>query len=231
VIAVARPRTLVSVAHSVYELQMRNLAILAALVVIAACGPSNRDVALAKTARYQGDKLVLFAAAKAATESKHKLDASDETTLTVLTKGRWYTPDGLVSNWTPEDAGVNSSGRKRGILDQSISIALVVKLLPDTDKWIVHIEPIILRYTEGRPNFDKLSPKDPSIPGFATGKVDQLAFEIYSALKPYEVKGVRGVVPTPDPAAPMPSGPAPDPAPAPAPDPAPTPSGSAAPAP
>ncbi|MBS1121693.1 MAG: hypothetical protein H6Q90_3921 [Deltaproteobacteria bacterium] len=193
-----------------------SLAALVALVVgIAACGPSGRDLGLAKSARYQGDKLVLFNAVKTATEAKYKLEQSDETTLSLQTIGRWYTPEGLVA--TSGDADM------RHIPDQSIRISLVVKLLPEGDKWVVDVHPIMMRYYAGRPNPEQLAPKDPSVPGWATGKVDQLGYDIYSSIKDYEVKTVGGAAPAqpaaaaapadPVPAVPAPAAPAPaDPA-------------------
>lgn len=196
---------------------MRNWTVwILVVLAIAACGATNRDVALAKTARYKGDKLALFKAAKDVTESKHPLDASDETTLTVITKGRWFTPEGLVSNWKPGDQ-INGKDR---LDDHSLNVQLVVKILPDGENWIVHVEPKYLEFRQGRPNLDPLKPEDPSIPGWARGKVDQLAYDIYTALKPFEVQGVGGVAPAPTPTA------APAPAPGPAGDP-----GSAAPPP
>ncbi|HEU0033736.1 MAG TPA: hypothetical protein VFQ53_24080 [Kofleriaceae bacterium] len=191
---------------------MRNLILTcSALVAIAACGPSNKDVAVAKTARFKGDKLQLFAAAKGATESKHTLAMSDETTLTIQTKGRWFTPEGLASNWNPEDL---KDGKSR-LEDKSLNIALIVKLLPDADNWVVDVTPVILRFNSGMPNPEPVDPKAADVPGWATGKADQLAYEIYKALRPYEVKGAGGVMPAPDPKAPVPSGPTPEPTPAP----------------
>ena len=77
---------------------MRNLVCsVAALVAIAlvGCGPSSKEVATAKTARYKGDKLAIFAEVKAATEAKYKLTKSDETSLGMQTEARWFSPEGL----------------------------------------------------------------------------------------------------------------------------------------
>ena len=175
---------------------------LCAAVALAACGPSNKDVALAKTARYTGDKLVLFNAAKAATAAKYQLAESDETTLGLKTTARWYTPEGLA-------AAVRNSDM-RDVPDRSISIQLIVRLLPDGQDWVVSVEPKMVRYFAGRPNPDVLTPDDPSVPGWATGKVDQLQFAIHEALKQYEVKQPGGIAPAPAPApAPDPAAPAP----------------------
>lgn len=151
---------------------------------------------MAKSARYQGDKLQLFAAVKATVESKYQLSKSDETTLGMQTQPRWYSPEGLTTSATVDDP--------RDLPDKSIRMALVVTMLPDGDKWIVKVSPLMQRKNSGMPKPDDLKPEDPSVPGWATGKVDQLALDIHKALAQYEVKGVGGVPPPPAP------GPAPD---------------------
>ena len=192
----------------------RLVAILA--VAIGACGPSSKELAGAKTAHYKGDKLVMFNAAKAAAEAKYKLEKSDETTLGFQTTGRWYTPEGLAAG--------ERGGDMRDVPDKSLQIALVVTMQPDGDAWVVNVKPLMIRYQAGSPKPEPVAENDPSVPGWASGKVDQLALEIHDALKQYEVKSVPGQVPPPA----APSGPAPAPD---EPKPAPTaPAGSAAPA-
>ena len=179
----------------------RLVAILALAVI--ACGPSSKELAGAKSAHYKGDKLVLFAAAKAATEAKYKLQKSDETTLGMQTDGRWYTPEGLAAG--------ERGGDMRDVPDKSLQIALVVTLQPDGDAWVVNIKPLMIRYHAGSPKPEPVAENDPSVPGWATGKVDQLALDIHDALKQYEVKTLPGQVPPP-------TGPAPTPTPTSAPD-------------
>lgn len=153
---------------------------------------------MAKQARYQGDKLVLFNATKAVVESKHKLAKSDESALGMQTIGRWYTAEGMVAPGSDEDI--------RQVPDKSIRMTLVVRILPDRDNWIVHVEPSMLRRLAGSPKPDVLDPKDPSVPGWATGQVDTLQFEIHQALAQYQVKSPGGMAPAP---APAPAAPAP----------------------
>lgn len=182
---------------------MRNLSLtVSMLLVIAACGPSGKEVAMAKQARYQADKLVLFNATKAAVESKHKLAKSDELALGMQTAGRWYTSEGMVAPGSDENT--------RQIPDRSIRMTLVVRLLPDGDNWVVQVEPSMLRRLAGSPKPEVLTPKDPSVPGWATGQVDTLQLEIHKALAQYEVKAPGGMLPAPAPApaAPAPAAPA-----------------------
>ena len=181
---------------------MRNLMLTATIVALAACGgPSGKDVAMAKQARYSGDKIQLFGSMKSTVEGKYKLEVSDETKLALKTTGRWYTPEGLVSNWTPSD--IDASGSK--LPDRSLNIALVAQLLPENENWVVRIEPIILRFNSGQPKLEPVRPDDPSLPGFVRGKSDELAFDVNKSLKQWEVKTPGGNI------APAPTGPAPTP--------------------
>jgi len=158
-------------------------------LAVFACGPSSKELAGAKAAHYKGDKLVLFAAAKTATEAKYKLQKSDETTLGLQTDGRWYTPEGL--------AAAERGGDMRDVPDKSLEIAFVITLQPDGDAWVVNIKPLMIRYHAGSPKPEPVAENDPSVPGWATGKVDQLALDIHEALKQYEVKTVPGAAPPP----------------------------------
>ena len=177
---------------------MRNLNVgrlaLIALLVLAACGPSSSEMKGAKSSRSKGDKLVLFAAAKAATEAKYHLQKSDENALGMQTIGRWYTPEGLGAS--------ERDGDMRDVPDRSINIAFVVTLLPDGDAWVVSVKPLMMRFHAGSPKPEPLAENDASVPGWATGKVDQLWFDIHAALAQYEVKTLPGSAPPPAAAAP-----------------------------
>ena len=174
---------------------MRTLTLtLAAVVALAACGgPSNKEIASAKQARYQGDKSLLFRTAKAAVEENSKIAKADEATLGFQTTGRWYTTEGILAPGGDEDF--------KNIPDKSIRLTLVVRFLPDADKWIVQVEPSMLRRIAGSPQPERLEPTDPSVPGFVQGQVDTMQFTIWNALKQYEVKAPGGIAPAPAPAA------------------------------
>lgn len=150
-------------------------------LLVAACGSSSQ-VTTAKTARYQGERQALFAAVKTLVELKYTLAQSDETSLTFQTAARWYTPDGLISS--------ASGDAIRELPDKSINVTFVVKLVPDADKWRVEVTPQMLRYNKGTPVPEKVSAGDASLPGWASGKIDQLAVDIHGALGKYEVKEV-----------------------------------------
>jgi hypothetical protein len=179
----------------------------AALValVAAACGASSKEVSAAKTAHYKGDKLAIFNAAKTTTEAKYHLQKSDETTLGLQTVPKWFTPEGLSAG--------ERGGDVRDLPDKSVQIALVVRVLPDGDAWVIDVKPLLLRYHAGSPKPEPLKPEDPSVPGWATGKVDELSLDIHKALAQYEVKSVPAAPGSAPPAAaPAPAAPAADPA-------------------
>ena len=183
---------------------------LAALIAIAvaACGPSSKEVAGARTARYKGDKLTLFHAARSATEAKYKLAKSDETTLGFQTITRIYDPNGLAAGERNSEQTTDKTGYNSTYPDNSLFIALIVTMLPDGDAWIVQVKPMIERYHAGSPKTEPLPEGDISLPGWVQGKVDQLALDIHEALAQYEVKTVPGSVPPPAPAAAPPAPPA-----------------------
>jgi len=179
------------------------LAILIATLALCACGPSSKELSGAKTAHYKGDKLVMFNAIKTTVAEKYHIEKSDETSLGMQTVGKWYTPEGLAAGERNDDM--------RDVPDKSLRIALVVTMQPDGDAYVVNVKPLMIRYLAGSPKPEPVSADDASVPGWATGKVDELAMDIHSALAQYEVKTVPGSVPPP--AAPAPAAaPAADPA-------------------
>ena len=161
---------------------MRNPILIAAALAalaLAACGASRAEVEVARGARYRGAPLAMFAAARSATADKYQIAESDETTLRIVTAGRWYTPDGLGAS--------ERNGDMRDVPDRSVHFKAIVKLLPQGDAWKVSVEPVMLRYFTGRPNPDRLALDDPSVPGWARGRVDLLRAAIHHALAAYQV--------------------------------------------
>ncbi|HSN26540.1 MAG TPA: hypothetical protein VLT45_09645 [Kofleriaceae bacterium] len=174
---------------------MKAILVLLLSLLAFACGPSSGELKAAKTAHYKGDKIAMFNATKDAVEAKYKLQKSDENALGMQTTGRWYTPEGLAASERSDDM--------RDVPDNSLNIALVVTLVPDGDSYVVNVKPLLMRYHAGSPQPEPLKEDDASLPGWVHGKVDQLALEIHTALKSYEVPSMGGVTPAgPAPAAP-----------------------------
>lgn len=163
----------------------------AALLALAlcACGASSKEVAMAKTARYQGDKLAIFSATKAVVEGKYEITRSDENTLGMQTKPKWFSPEGLTQNPRGEGAEMID------LVDKSINLAYVVTMHPDGEYWVVKVTPVIARYNRGIPKPEPLKEGDISLPGWVHSKTDQLAIDIHKALAQYEVKSVPQSVP------------------------------------
>ncbi len=176
--------------------------IVATLALVAvACGPDTQMMAV-KTAHYKGDKAAMFAAIQQAVADKHKVHEADPATLTVKTEIHWFSQEG-ESLMADVD-----SGDTRNLHDRSLSIVLVASLVPQNDAWIVEVHPLYQRFFRGRPNVDTLKENDPSIPGWASEKVDALANAIHDALKSYEVQSVPAQPgAAPPPSAPPPSAP------------------------
>jgi hypothetical protein len=168
---------------------LSRLAILIAALALGACGPSSKELSGAKSAHYKGDKLVMFNAIKSTVAEKYHIEKSDENSLGMQTIGRWYTPEGLAAGERNDDM--------RDVPDKSLRIALVVTMQPDGDAYVVNVKPLMIRYMAGSPKPEPVAAEDPSVPGWATGKVDELAMDIHTALAQYEVKGVPGAIPPP----------------------------------
>lgn len=163
-----------------------------ALVALAlcACAGTSKEVAMARTARYQGDKLAIFADLRAAMEtSGETLVKTDETQLLVQTKSKWFSPEGLSQN--PRGEGTEMID----LVDKSVNITMVVRMLPDGDYWVVKNEPVIMRYNRGIPKPEPLKEGDISLPGWVQAKFDTLMIDINKGLKKYEVQTVPGPVP------------------------------------
>jgi len=175
---------------------MRTVILWLAACVIAACGPSNTAIKGAKEARYKGDKIAIFGAAKTALASKFDIQKSDETALGAETTLRWYGPDGLLVSERGDDV--------RDIPDRAISLKLVVTVLADGDAYVVRVKPIMMRRFKDRPNPDVLAETDPSIPEWMTSKIDLVAVAVHDALVQYEVKSPGGMAPSPASPAPPP---------------------------
>ncbi len=147
---------------------------------------------MAKTARYTGDRMQIFASMRAAVEAAHyKLTKTDETSLAVQTEARWFSPEGLSQ--TPRGEGTEM----QDLVDKSINIAMVVRMFPDGDVWVVKVTPVMARFNKGIPKPEPLKEGDASLPGWVESKVDTLALDIHKALAAFAVKGVPQQAPPP----------------------------------
>jgi hypothetical protein len=187
-----------------------NVGRLAAVVAIAlaACGPSDSQIKTAKEARYKGDKMALFNAARAAVEAKYKLEKAEQDGSGFETIGRWYRhEDGMTVSESKDDIRI--------VPDKALWLAFQVAFVPDGDSFIVKITPKMMRRISGSPKPEAISENDYSVEGWAHNKIDVLQNDIHEALKQFEVKKTPGAAPTPEPT----PTPTPEPTPTPTPPP------------
>jgi hypothetical protein len=193
---------------------MRNIscsmiALALAAVAAVACGPSGKQIATAKQARYQGDQQQIFSVIKQTVEASHKVERADDAAYGLQTVGRWFNPEGQALPNAPDDI--------RDVPDRSLNIALVVTLVPEGAHHVVSVKPLIVRYrkNEPKPEIIENPEADRSIPDWAHSKGDDLQVALHKALAQYEVK-VTGAAPAggpaPGSAAPATPTPSPDPA-------------------
>ena len=176
-------------------------ALVGALVVapLAACGPSGKQVTMAKQARYQGDLQQIFAVIKQTVASDHKIIKVDDAAYGLQTEGRWYNLEGQVLPAPPDSL--------TGVPDQSLLISLTVTILPEGERHIVSVKPLIMRYHKGRLKPEPVEETDPRLPGWVHEKGDNQQVSLYNALKPYEVQVTGGAAPAAGTPAPGPTPP------------------------
>jgi hypothetical protein len=188
---------------------------LVAAGVLAACGASSKQVAMAKSARYRGDQIAIFGGVREVVKSKYSIQQSDETTLSVRTEPRWYSWEGVALTVRYDFV--------TDLKDNAINISYLVTMVPDGDAHLVRIKPNMLMFQRGSPQPQPLSENDANVPGWVHSAVDELALAIHKALEPYEVKSASGPpggggppgegAPPPPPDEPPPPPPADEPAP------------------
>ena len=152
--------------------------VLAALV---ACGPSSKQVAAARDARYATDPGRIFQIAQdTALANYHKIGQVDASKGAFITLGKWYSAEGQS-----ESAGV---GDVVQVQDGSLYVQLLVQVeRVDEEAVAVKVTPIAERFRMGQAQHDQLAPDDPSLPGWVHGKAESLMLAIYEAAKQYVV--------------------------------------------
>lgn len=167
---------------------MRNLSckVIALAIALAAvaCGPSGKQVATAKQARYQGDQQQIFATIQKTVAAKYKIQKADEAALGLQTDSRWYNQDGQPVSGTLEDVS--------NVPDRGLNVSLVVTLVPDGDRQMVSVTPVILRYIKGHQQPETVNETDPTLPEWVHDRVTELQVELHKALQPYEAKPAGG---------------------------------------
>ena len=164
---------------------------LLAVFALVACGPSSAQIKTARTARYHTTASAAFQAGVAALkDNDYKIQQVDPVA------GRAIT-----------DVKMTSAG--------GIMFAVEIAVMPDADTFYVQVIPHVQQMKAGYSAPFDIKEGDGAMPGWVTGKLDNLYMSIYGALKKdVAVPGAAGPGATP-PIEPAPAAADPEAAPAP----------------
>lgn len=152
--------------------------VLVAWIAVAACGPSSAEIRTAKTATYQTSLGEMFRLAIEAASEDYKIGQIDEATATFSTQAQWYSAEG----------GRQSSGAGDfvQIENGSVNVHFVVELVEMGEGRIaVNVTPKTFQHVGGSPQPRELTPDDPNLPGWVTGRTESLQLAIYNHAKQY----------------------------------------------
>lgn len=152
-----------------------------ALLVVAmaaACGPSSAEVKTAKTTAYNTDAHQLLKLAIEAAEGEHyKIAEIDQENTRFATAPKYFTREG----------GERTAGAGNFVQlgDRAVSVTFIVTVSGGSAPVTVEVTPKTFQILEGSPQPRELTPDDPNLPGFVTGRAEQLTLAIYERAKPY----------------------------------------------
>ena len=154
--------------------------VLALVMGVVGCGPSAGQVKQAKEARYQAEPNVVFKAAADAVASRYKIQNADAGAGVILTVARWYEKDGTFEDKAADGSQVMAE-------DGSVLLAFEVRVVgkpgPLQVQVVIHAKQIRSGYSA----LYELRQDDPAMPGWVTGKVDDLYVTIHDSLKGYQL--------------------------------------------
>jgi hypothetical protein len=166
-------------------------AIFLAAAFVVACGPSTKQVKSAQTARYKASVETIFTIAEETAKESHAIKESDAARGAFITEAKWYTPEGGVEN-----AGVEA----QKLADNSLQIAMLVRVVPDGDAVKVEVVPLVMRYRLGQTQLEKVEAEDASLPGWVGGKAEALQLSIHEKAKVHSADSGAGSAAAPAPA-------------------------------
>lgn len=165
-----------------YHHLMLKLMVVSVLLIVG-CGPSTAEIKTAKETTYVGDAVDIFNAAQQVVGENYKLQdvgRADEG-FRLVTVEQWYSPEG-----GRQSAG---GGDFVQVVDRSVLLQMIVDVVPTaSDRVVIQVTPRTLQHISGSPKPRELAPDDPNVPGWVTGRVDQLHHDIYKGLQRYVVK-------------------------------------------
>jgi len=149
------------------------------MVAAIACGPSSSEIKTAKTATYKADPSEVFRIAQETAAQTYKIAEARPEQLAFMTEMQWYNEEG-----GRESAG---AGDYVQINDKSVQLGLIVEVVQGNEVRVV-VTPKTFQHLSGSPKPRELAPTDPNLPGWVTGRAEQLQLEIHKALEKYAVK-------------------------------------------
>lgn len=144
-----------------------------AVALVAACGPSAKEVKQARQATYSCSEQQVFQAMVGAMKDRHLPIASmnPEAGL-VVSDYRWHTKDGV-----PKKKGAVS------VEPGDVELAIVAAMKGGSGALEVVAKPSVLSQVVGSPRGNELHPKDADWPEWADSKVDVYIVDVYQRLK------------------------------------------------
>jgi hypothetical protein len=146
-------------------------------ISLVACGPSAGQIKTARSARYQTDASVAFQAAVAALKANdYKVVAADPINGRAVSDSRYYEVDGT-------HASRNSEGQPVITSAGAIILTVELQVKADGSTFYVDVLPHVQSVTANFSAPADLAPDSPAMPGWVSGKIDNLYLSIYDGLK------------------------------------------------
>lgn len=150
-----------------------------ALALAGGCGPSSGQIREAREARYPGERAEVFRLAVAAVEASQPVEAADADAGTIVTTARWYEPDGSYLGTGDVD---RQGGMRVATAAGSVQLGFRVLIVDKEPPFQVRVEPMAAQM---RANYSApyvYLPDDPAMPGWISGKVDNLQLDVHARL-------------------------------------------------
>ncbi len=151
---------------------------------VVGCGPSYKEMKVAKDATYNITGKELFDIALQVTQRNFKVEAIGDTRDWLATTAKWYSPEGQSITGGAGDYVKATEG--------SINVSLRVQVASDGTHSRVLVKAVARRYKVGMTALEEFNDEDPSKPGWVNGKADTLAYEIWEAAKKYQTTSAPG---------------------------------------
>jgi hypothetical protein len=149
------------------------------LTALLACGPSSAEIRDAKEAAYSGSPGEIFDIVEQTVAETYKIGEAQRSEQYILaTQPQWYSPEGGRQSAGPDDFVQLS--------DRSIQLTLIVEVVGVPERILITITPRTFQNVSGSPKPRELTPDDPNLPPWVTGRVDSLFVEVHKRLQKFK---------------------------------------------